>query len=124
MKNLRVVLSIVLVALLTAQSVLASYASDTPLPGVTAAGHLGRPTLEEIIKLPSWEIATVAENFSFDPLVIRRKTAAVEKQSKEREETFKRQAKSAGKQIEAKERELESLPAKAQDEDIGEKRKA
>ena len=119
-----VVLSIVLATLLTTQSILADYASDTRALDGTAAGYLARPPLEEVIKLPSWEIASVAGSFSFDQPAIAAKTAAVEKQAKDREETFKRQAKSSDKQIEAKERELERLHAKAQDAESSEKRNA
>jgi Zn-dependent protease with chaperone function len=94
---------------LRAESV--SAAGPEPAPGAhkSAADYTTAPPLEEVLQLSSWEIAALAEKFTFDATLIKAKAEAVKSEQKQREESFKQAAKAAQKQIEAKEAELLKL---------------
>jgi len=71
----------------------------------------GPPSLDELVKASSIEIAAWAEQFAFDQNAIKARIEAVKKASKIREAAFKTAAKSAEKQIAQKEQELAKLLA-------------
>lgn len=81
------------------------------------------PSLDEAIKLSSLEIAALTEKFSFDQRAIQAKVQIIKAESKRREEAFKAAAKAAGKQVEAKERELRRLKSTTTDPEVNKERK-
>ena len=135
MKGPRTGLSIFLVSLLLIQGTVAVWADQTPDRWWTgsqlsvstqegSAEYTSAPSLDEAVTLSSLELATLAEKFPFDQRAIRAKAEAVKAQSKHTEEAFKTTAKTAEKQIEAKERELQELQQGLDDPDTNQTRKA
>ena len=117
MGALRKVLSLGLIWLLTVQTSRSVQAesSDQMAPPPTGAGNpqpvepSTPPSLEELVKGSSIEIAAWAEQFAIDQNVIKARIEAVKQGRKTREKAFKTAAKSAEKQIEQKEQELSKL---------------
>jgi Zn-dependent protease with chaperone function len=114
---LRKVLSLGLIWLLTVQTSggVQAEALDQTAPPATGAGNpqpdepSTPPSLEELVKGSSIEIAAWAEQFDFDQNAIKARIEAVKQGRKTREKAFKTAAKSAEKQGEQKEQELSKL---------------
>ena len=114
---LRKVLLLGLIWLLTVQTSRSVQveALDQMVPPSTGAGNPQSvepstpPSLEELVKGSSIEIAAWAEQFAIDQNVIKARIEAVKQGRKTREKAFKTAAKSAEKQIEQKEQELSKL---------------
>jgi Zn-dependent protease with chaperone function len=135
MKRPRTGLSIFLVWLLLTQGTVGLWADYPPdrwwsgsqLPASTdgrAGDHAYAPSLDEVVALPSLELATLAERFPFDEGAIRAKAEALKVQARQKEELFKAAAKTAEKQIEAKERQLQQLQQSLDDPATNWKRRA
>jgi Zn-dependent protease with chaperone function len=133
MKKVQDALAIILSWLLVVQSTASLYAQE-PLPppaAKTAEASPSRavppgeapPTADEVVKLPSVEIAATAEKFSYDQRAIQAKREAIQKESRQREEAFKKVAKAAEKHVEAKEGELRKLGSTVTDPQTSKKRK-
>jgi Zn-dependent protease with chaperone function len=113
----RKVLSFGLIWLLTVQTSRSVQveALDQMVPPSTGAGNPQSvepstpPSLKELVKGSSIEIAAWAEQFAFDQNAIKARIEAVKQGRKTREKAFKTAAKSAEKQIEQKEQELSKL---------------
>jgi hypothetical protein len=135
MKRIRRGISVVLVCLFIAPSVLtAAVDGARPRPSLsTAQPHTAAyktaaivepvPSLDRVNALSSWEIAELAEGYSFDSQAIKAKTEALKKEVKLREESFKSESKAAEKRIEAKENELRQLRQDVKDSAAVNKRK-
>lgn len=131
MKRIRKHLSLIMAGLLVTQTVwaasgqqsLSSVPPGQEPPATVALAYQAPPSLDEIVKLPSFEIAALAEKFSFDPAAVAAKTEALKKLSKQQEEAYKKTAKGAEKQVEAKERELSKLPSRTDDAAVVRSRK-
>ncbi len=125
-------LCILLSWLLILQSTLGVCAQEprtaAPPPGsqpaqTPATASNAPPSLDEAIKLSSLEIAALAEKFPFDQRAIQAKLQIIKAESKRREEAFKAAAKAAGKEVEAKERELGKLKSTTTDPEVNKERK-
>jgi Zn-dependent protease with chaperone function len=119
----RKVLSLALIWLLTlqtsrsvqaeglAQMAPAQAAAENPRPVQANAP----PSLEELAKASSIEIAAWAEQHTFDQKAIKARIESLKQESKNRENAFKTFTKSAEKQIEQNEKELEKLRTDSQE---------
>jgi len=117
MSPFRKVLSLGLIWLLTVQTSRSVQAEGLGqmAPPPAAAGSpqpvqpSAPPSLEQLVKGSSIEIAAWAEQFAFDQNAIKARIEALKQESKTREKAFKTAAKSAEKQTEQKEQELAKL---------------
>lgn len=126
MKRARKELSTLLAWLLITEGALG--AVGQPPPPITSAAqepaatttlaYQARPPLHEVLKLPSLEIAALAEHFTYDPKAIAARAEALKRESKAHEQTYKTATKAAEKQVEAKERELAKLPTRSDDPQV------
>jgi len=131
MKRLRKQLSVILVGLLITQTAWAAAGQQSPpaappgqeQPATVALAYQAPPSLDEVVKLPSFEIAALAEKFTFDAAAVAARIEALKKLSKQQEEAYKTGAKAAEKQVEAKERELSKLPSRTDDAAVVRSRK-
>lgn len=80
-----------------------------------AASFTSRPSLAEVENMPSLEVATIAERFSYSPRDVQARINTLKNESKSREETYSQQAKAADQQVEAMERQLSNLPTTRSD---------
>jgi len=117
------VLSLGLIWLLTVQT---SQSVQAEIWGLSAPSPPGEetplsvppdapPALGELEKGSSIEVAACAEQFTLDENVIKARIESLKQESKSRENAFKAAAKSAEKQIEQKEKELEILRTGSQE---------
>ena len=77
----------------------------------TAADFTSPPSLGEIEKLPSLEVAGLAVKFNYKSKDIQAEISALKNGSKSREQAYSNRAKAADQEVEARERELTRLPA-------------
>jgi hypothetical protein len=117
MKQIKKGISVLLVCFFVAESVFAAALGGVrshptmaaAQPAVVAYNPAGAveavPSLDRVIALSPWEVAELAERFSFDPQAIKVKAEELKKELKRREESFKSESKVAEKRIEAKENE-------------------
>jgi Zn-dependent protease with chaperone function len=132
MKAAKKVVAMVLAALLFFQGSLAAGSlversqapEDESVAGPlnSAEAYASAPPLEEIVKMSSWDIAIIAERFNYDLQTIKLRTDSLKSEFKRSEDAFNAKAKAIEKQIERKERELETLPQSTTDPDIAAQR--
>lgn len=80
------------------------------------------PPLNEAVKLPSVEIAALAEKSAFDETQIRTRTEGLNRENKARELAYKAAAKKGEKEIEQKEQELVKLKGRSEEDQKTRKR--
>jgi Zn-dependent protease with chaperone function len=128
----RIVLSFLISILLVFQAPLAeaaaghaALAQQTPTTQQTpaTANSTAPPSLDEVVKQSSWDIAALAEKFDFDSKAISQRKESLRQEMKLREENFKKSSKATEKQIEAQEKELKKLPQETKDPEVREKRR-
>ncbi len=73
------------------------------------------PPLEEVAKMPTLEVATLALKFNYNLSQIQSQIQALKNQSKAREQSYSQQAKAAQQEIQAKEKALSKLPTTLSD---------
>jgi Zn-dependent protease with chaperone function len=99
-------------------------APSTQVSGVTASASLAAPpTLDEVSKLPSLEIATLAEKFRYPAPTVQKSIDTRKAESKKGENAFKTAAKQANKQVSSLERQLAALPTTTTDTAVVRQRK-
>jgi Zn-dependent protease with chaperone function len=114
MERLRKRLSILLVYVLVLQAgaaavVWGAQATESAKQTTGTATPGSRPTLSEVMELPSMEVAAVAEKFTYRASAVQEQIDALDKESKKRESAFKAAAKQADKQVGAREKVLANL---------------
>jgi Zn-dependent protease with chaperone function len=130
MGALRKVLSLGLIWLLTVQTSrsLQAEASDQMVQPAAAEGNpepvqpSGPPSLDELAKASSIEIATWAQQFTLDQNAINAKAERLKQERKSRANAFKAATKSVEREVEQKEKQLETLRTENQKTSVNRKR--
>lgn len=120
MEAAKKILATVLAALLSFQGSIAagSLVEESQAKSVLGSSdgpevYTSAPSLEEVVRLSSWDIAMIAERFTYDSQAGNVKTESLKSEFKKTEAAFNANAKAIEKRIETKERELEALPQNA-----------
>jgi Zn-dependent protease with chaperone function len=103
-----------------------SWAAASPPGPVTAAQAAAPktlPSLDEVVRLSSWDIAELAERSAIDRNAIQARVERYRQQMKQSEETFKKQSQETEKQIKNRESDLKKLPQDIKDPEVVASRK-
>ncbi len=121
MGNIRPLIAILLAWLLTLQGVWAygglpqAPQKTQPVSEKTAQDFTSPPSLDEVVQLPSLEIAALAEKFQFNRTAILDKVQSLKKESDALESRYKADAKAGDKDVAAREQALSKLGTNTKD---------
>jgi len=88
---------------------------DRSIPGPLNAAYVSAPPLDVVEKMSSWDIAIIAERFTYDSQTLKLRTDSLKSEFKKSENAFNTKVKAIEKQVERKEKELEAMPQSTSD---------